>query len=131
MPEPPELWLGKDESAGIPVPDRVDLDPPPHWRLEAFVATERPHSLTIGPDRLRAVFVQDRDTSDVWLLDLDRGVPERLTTGRELAAYWSDTEPRLSPDGATVAYADQAERDHETLLTAVRSGRLEVFIEGA
>ena len=28
------------------------------------------------------------------------------------------------------SYADQAERDHETLLKAVRSGRLEVFIEG-
>ena len=30
----------------------------------------------------------------------------------------------------SVAYADQAERDHEALLAAVRSGRLEVFIEG-
>ena len=30
----------------------------------------------------------------------------------------------------SVAYADQAERDHETLLKAVRAGRLEVFIEG-
>ena len=31
----------------------------------------------------------------------------------------------------SVAYADQAERDHETLLNAVRAGRLDVFIEGA
>ncbi|HQR09291.1 MAG TPA: DUF2252 domain-containing protein [Gemmatales bacterium] len=30
----------------------------------------------------------------------------------------------------SVAYADQAERDHETLVKAVRSGRLEAFIEG-
>ena len=30
----------------------------------------------------------------------------------------------------SVAYADQAECDHETLLKAVRSGRLDVFIEG-
>ena len=30
----------------------------------------------------------------------------------------------------SVAYADQAERDHEILLKAVRSGRLEVLIEG-
>ena len=29
----------------------------------------------------------------------------------------------------SVAYADQAERDHETLTKAVRAGRLEIFIE--
>jgi uncharacterized protein (DUF2252 family) len=29
----------------------------------------------------------------------------------------------------SVAYADQSERDHETLMNAVRAGRLEVFIE--
>jgi len=28
-----------------------------------------------------------------------------------------------------IAYADQSERDHETLLQAVRAGKLEVFIE--
>jgi len=30
----------------------------------------------------------------------------------------------------SVAYADQSERDHETLMQAVRAGKLEVFIEG-
>jgi len=30
----------------------------------------------------------------------------------------------------SVAYADQSERDHETLMKAVRAGKLEVFIEG-
>lgn len=30
----------------------------------------------------------------------------------------------------SVAYADQAERDHEAMVRAVRTGRLEVFIEG-
>jgi hypothetical protein len=29
----------------------------------------------------------------------------------------------------SVAYADQSERDHEALLKAVRTGKLEVFIE--
>ncbi|MFN0051407.1 MAG: DUF2252 domain-containing protein [Planctomycetales bacterium] len=31
----------------------------------------------------------------------------------------------------SVAYADQSERDHEVLLQAARTGKLEVFIEGA
>ena len=66
--------------------------PPPHWRLEAIAATERPRSLTLERRRPHAVFIQDRDTSDVWLLDLDgRGPPQRLTTGREPMPYWEDT----------------------------------------
>ena len=86
---------------------RKDLKPPPHWRLEAVAATRRPRSLTVGGDRRRAVFIEDGDTSDVWLLDLDGdGPPERLTTGRDLMPFWGDVPPRLSPDGSTVAYVD-------------------------
>ena len=110
MPEPLDVWLGKDEVEGVPSQPRKDLKPPPTWRLEAVAATERPRSLTIGADGRTAVFIQDRDTSDVWLLELDGdgcAPPQRLTTGRDPMPYWEDTEPRLSPDCSTVAYADQ------------------------
>lgn len=107
MPEPVAHWIGKDERGGIPVPARPDVPPPPHWRLEAIAAVERPRSLTLGADGRTAVYIQDRDTSDVWLLDLERGVPERLTSGREPAPYWEDVEPRRSPDGSQVAYGDE------------------------
>ena len=70
MPEPLHVWIGKDEVEGAPSQPRKDLKPPPHWRLEAIAATERPRSLTLGADGATAVFIQDRDTSDVWLLDL-------------------------------------------------------------
>jgi len=101
------MWVGQDEAQGIPVPPRKDLEPPPHWRLEAVAATERPRSLALGPDGRTAVFIQDRDTSDVWLLDvLDDPVPRRLTTGRAPVPYWEDADPRLSPDGTRVAYGD-------------------------
>jgi dipeptidyl aminopeptidase/acylaminoacyl peptidase len=101
------IWVGRDEHNGVRPEPRRDVKPPPHWRLEAVAATRRPRSLTVGADRRRAVFVEDGDTSDVWLLDLDGGPPERLTTGRELAPYWEDDAPRLSPDGSTAAYADE------------------------
>ncbi len=107
MPEPLSVWIGKDEVEGVPSQPRQDVKPPPHWRLEAVAATERPRSLTIGADGRTVVFIQDRDTSDVWLLDLDGGVPARLTTGRDPMPYWEDTEPRLAPDGTRVAYADE------------------------
>ncbi|MDQ2983654.1 MAG: S9 family peptidase [Actinomycetota bacterium] len=106
MADESSIWVGKDEREGIPVPARKDSKPPPHWRLEAVVATERPRSVTISADGRRIVFIQDGETSDVWLLDLEERVPRRLTTGRPPMPYWEDTEPRLSPDGATLAYAD-------------------------
>ena len=109
------VWVGKDEAEGIPIEARRDVAPPPHWRLEAVAATERPRSLALGADRRHAVFIQDRDTSDVWLLDLDDPTPRRLTTGRDPRPYWEDTQPRLSPDGARVAYGDG---DHVWLVAA-------------
>jgi dipeptidyl aminopeptidase/acylaminoacyl peptidase len=107
MPEPLDVWVGKDEVEGVPSQPRKDVQPPPHWRLEAVVATERPRSLTVAVDGRTAAFIQDRDTSDVWLLELGGGAPSRLTTGRDPAPYWEDTEPRISPDGTRVAYSDQ------------------------
>jgi dipeptidyl aminopeptidase/acylaminoacyl peptidase len=107
MPEPLSVWIGKDETEGTPSQPRKDLKPPPHWRLEAVAATERPRSLTIGADRGTVAFIQDRDSSDVWLLDLAGGVPQRLTSGRDPMPYWEDTEPRISPDGTQVAFANQ------------------------
>ena len=106
MPEPLEVWIGKDEHGGIPRPARVDVRPPPHWRLEAITATERPRSPAVSPDGRSVVFIQDRDTSDLWLLDLEERVPRRLTTGRDPQPYWEDTQPVFSPDGTSIAYAD-------------------------
>ena len=106
MPEPLRVWIGKDEHGGIPRPARVDVKPPPNWRLEAVAATERPRSPSVSPDGRAVVFIQDRDTSDLWLLALDGGEPRRLTTGRDPQPYWEDTQPVFSPDGTLVAYAD-------------------------
>jgi dipeptidyl aminopeptidase/acylaminoacyl peptidase len=101
------MWLGKDEHDGVRAQPRKDLQPPPHWRLEAIARTPRPRSLTIAADRRHACFIQDADTSDVYWLDLAGGAPERLTTGRTLTSYWDDDAARPSPDGRTVAFTDQ------------------------
>ena len=77
------MWVGKDEHEGVRAQPRKDLQPPPHWRLEAIAQTPRPHSLSVAPASC-AVFVEAAaESSDVWLLDLEAGgAPERLTTGR-------------------------------------------------
>jgi dipeptidyl aminopeptidase/acylaminoacyl peptidase len=111
VPEPDVLeriWIGKDEREGIPVPQRPDVVPPPHWRLEAIAQTARPRSLTVSRDGRTAVFIEDRGTSDIYALDLDDpgAEPQALTSGRELQPYWEDAQPRISPNGTTVAYGD-------------------------
>ena len=107
MAETNPMWIATDVFEGIPSQVRKDLMPPPYWRLESVVATERARSLSLGDDGQTAVFIQDRDTSDVWLLDLDEPTPRRLTTGRVPSPYWEDTQPVLSPDGSQVAYGDE------------------------
>ena len=96
---PASLWIGVDEVGGIPNPGRPDVDPPPHWRLEAIAATERPRHLDVSPDGALVAFTLDRDTSDMWAIEVDGGHPVRLTTGRTLAAFWEDGGPQSRPTG--------------------------------
>lgn len=128
MGEGRSIWVGKDEHHGVLAQPRKDLRPPPHWRLEAVAATPMPRTLTIGADRRRAVFIEDSDTSDVFLLlDLESGsVPERLTTGRDPMPWWEDTPPYLSPDGGTMAYAD----DGHVWLVPTAGGPPRKLVEG-
>ncbi len=106
MSEPRSRWVGKEAYGGLPTPMRRGDPSPPRWRLEAVAATERPRSPSVSKDGRLLAFIHDRDTSDVWLLDLDGGEPQRLTTGREPMPYWEDTTPAISPDNAWVAYAE-------------------------
>ena len=114
------FWVGKEEYGGVTAPTGDDSETAPHWRLEAIAETERPRSLTVSADGRRALFVQDRDTSDVWLVELAApgAAPVRVTTGRQPLPYWEDATPQLSPDGATVAYVD----DGHVWLTAADGG---------
>ncbi|MGE3590201.1 MAG: prolyl oligopeptidase family serine peptidase, partial [Ilumatobacteraceae bacterium] len=105
MAEGPAWWVGTDEHGGIPNPGRPDVQPPPNWRLETVAATERPRQIELSPDGSTIAFVLDRDTSDVWTLSLAPGAqPQRVTTGRPLAAYWEDGNAVWSPDSSRLAY---------------------------
>jgi dipeptidyl aminopeptidase/acylaminoacyl peptidase len=106
MPDPRSLWVGVEEFGGVPTPTRRGGPLPEHWRLEAVWATERPRTPSISPDGRFVAFIHDRDTSDVWLLELETRELLRLTTGRQPMPYWEDTTPTISPDGSQVAYAE-------------------------
>ena len=123
------IWVGKDEHEGVLAQPRKDLKPPPHWRLEAVAATPRPRSLTVGADRPPRG--ADRGRRELRRLAArPRGARrrrERLTTGRDPAPYWEDVEPRLSPDGETVAYAD----DGHVWLVPAAGGPPRRLVEGS
>jgi len=118
-------WVGKDEHEGVRAQPRKDLEPPPHWRLDAVARTPRPHSLTLDAERRRMFFIQDGDTSEVHVAEIG-GVPERLTAGRDPVAYWDDTPARISPDGGTVAYVDGG----HVRLVATAGGPPRKLVEG-
>jgi len=127
MGEGRSIWVGKDERHGVLAQPRKDLRPPPHWRLEAIAETPMPRTLTIGADRRHAVFIEDRETSDVFLLHLETGsVPERLTTGRDPMPWWDDSAPQLSPDGTSVAYT----HDGHVWLVPTAGGPPRKLVEG-
>ena len=99
------LWLGEDVVGGVPSQVRPDRKPPSHWRLDAVFATARPHHLAASPDRSRLAFVLDIEgTTDVWSLTIEDSALTRLTTDRELVAFWEDAAPVWSPDGTRLAY---------------------------
>ena len=87
-----DMWVGTDEHEGVRAQPRKDVEPPPHWRLEAIAHTPRPRSLTIGRRPPTAIFIQDdADLRRVASLDAtSQAPPERLTTGRAPMPYWED-----------------------------------------
>ena len=96
-------WLGRDDVGGVASQPRPDLQPPPHWRLDAVFATERPHHPAVSPDGTKVAFVLSASgTSDVYVIDIAIGSQaKRLSTDRSLTNYWEDATSKWSPDGAS------------------------------
>ncbi len=97
-------WVGVDEAGGIPDPGRPDVRPPDHWRLSMVTATHRVRQCEVSPDGSTVAFMTDTECSDVWTVPVDGGAPQRITTGRRLAAFWEDGNAVWSPDGTRLAH---------------------------
>ena len=77
------LWVDTVEAGGVPVPNRPDVDSPPHWRLADIAATERPRHPDVSPFGNDLALIIDRDdSSDVWRVPLAGGRPVRPGPGR-------------------------------------------------
>lgn len=101
------MTVGKDTWGGlVPSQTRKDVPLPPHWRLEAVAAVDRPHHLRVSPDGESLAFILDRADlgSDVWMASREGDTPRQITVDRPPAAFWEDTPPAWSPDGTRIAY---------------------------
>ena len=45
---PDDVWVGTQAHHGVAAEPRKDLQPPPHWRLEAVAATPRPRDPVVS-----------------------------------------------------------------------------------
>lgn len=73
-------------------------------RAAAVPAEPRPYSrVSLSPDgRRAAVSIEDRDNTDVWIVDLDRGAATRLTSSAAI-----ETAPVWSPDGRWIVFRSE------------------------
>ena len=76
-------------------------------RIVQEIAANRPWTPRFAPDGRRiayGAFGEGRNTSDIWVTDLDGGKTRRLTDDDA-----DSNDPQWSPDGNTIAYSVNAE----------------------
>jgi dipeptidyl aminopeptidase/acylaminoacyl peptidase len=98
----------KYERHGWPSVDRPDLKPPDGWSLALINSLNLIHHQELSPDGQQVAFGWERDgRSDIFIQSLAGGWPRRITADRDRTIYWWDSEPRWSPDGRWLAFAQR------------------------
>jgi len=95
----------KYERNGWPSISRPDIKPPEGWSLSLITSLERIRNHQLAPDGSAIAFIKDSASlSDVYLLPLNGGWPSRVSTDRDMVAYWDDEIPQWSPDSKWLAF---------------------------
>jgi dipeptidyl aminopeptidase/acylaminoacyl peptidase len=103
--EKPIKLTEKYERNGWPSLQRPDLKLPDGWSLSLITSLERIRNHRLSPDGQSLAFIKDSESlSDVYLLPSQGGWPARISTNREIVAYWDDEIPQWSPDSEWIAF---------------------------
>jgi len=95
----------KYERNGWPSITRPDIKPPTGWSLSLITSLERIRSHRLAPNGSAIAYIKDTASlSDVYLLALDGSWPSRISTDRDMVAYWDDEIPQWSPDSSWLAF---------------------------
>ena len=129
--EKPIKLTEKYERNGWPSLQRPDLKPPVGWSLSLITSLERIRAHRLSPNGEKIAFIKDTETlSDVYLLPSQGGWPSRISTNRDLVAYWDDEIPQWSPDSNWIAFCI----DGHVHLVSAEGGipkKISDFAEGA
>ncbi|MFL7871571.1 MAG: prolyl oligopeptidase family serine peptidase [Anaerolineales bacterium] len=95
----------KYERNGWPSIQRPDLKAPDGWSLSLITSLERIRSHRLSPDGGTLAYIKDGESlSDIYLLPSNGGWPSRVSTNRDIVAYWDDEIPQWSPDSKWLAF---------------------------
>ncbi len=102
--ENPIKLIEKYERNGWPSIKRPDLKSPAGWSLSLITSLERIRSHSLSSQGQIACIKDGETLSDVFTMPASGGWLSRVTTDRNLAAYWDDEIPEWSPDGNWLAF---------------------------
>ncbi|MFN2262824.1 MAG: prolyl oligopeptidase family serine peptidase [Anaerolineales bacterium] len=104
-----EPSIAKEERNGWPSQARPDRKLAEPWSTELLVAVNHLHHHCLSPDGKYIVFIWQRDgNSDIWLMRSNGyGWPERITVDRPQQSFWTDDQPRWSPDSKWIVFSAQ------------------------
>jgi hypothetical protein len=94
-------------------------------RMVRGIIANRPWTPRFSPDGHRVAYGAlgpGRETSDLWVSDLDAGTTRRITDGDADA-----NDPQWSPDGAAIAYSATAPGGKDVMLWSLASGAQRVL----
>jgi len=102
--ENPIKLTEKYERNGWPAVKRPDIKPPAGWNLSLITSLERIRSHSLSSQGQIACIKDGETLSDVFTMPASGGWLARITTDRNLVAYWDDEIPEWSPDGNWLAF---------------------------